>query len=184
LGAIAFETARLRLRELASEDAAFILELVNEPAWLRFIGDKGVRTLADARKYIAEGPVASYRANGFGLFLVERKEPPASPTPIGMCGLIRRPTLEDVDLGFALLERHEGRGYTREAAAAVVEFGRTTIGLKRLVAITVPENVRSIRVLETVGFAFERRVKLSAEGEELALYARDLSHTAELENRA
>jgi RimJ/RimL family protein N-acetyltransferase len=168
------ETARLRLRELASEDAAFILELVNEPAWLRFIGDKGVRTLEDARKYIAEGPVASYRANGFGLWLVERKEPMAPPTSIGMCGLIRRPTLADVDLGFALLSEHHGRGYARESAAAVVEFGRVSIGLKRLVAITLPENVRSIRVLEGIGFAFERRVQLTAEGEELALYSLEL----------
>jgi RimJ/RimL family protein N-acetyltransferase len=169
---IAFETARLRLRELASDDAPFILELVNEPAWLQFIGDKGVRTPADARKYIAEGPVASYRANGFGLFLVELKEPAGS---IGICGLIRRPTLSDVDLGFALLSKHCGRGHAREAAAAVVEFGRTKIGLQRLVAITLPENERSIRVLESVGFAFERRVNLTEDSEELALYARDLS---------
>jgi RimJ/RimL family protein N-acetyltransferase len=171
------KTGRLRLRELSIGDAEFILELVNEPLWLRFIGDKGVRTLEDARKYIEEGPVASYRRNGFGLYLVERRELPEPAEPIGICGLIRRETLEDVDLGFAFLERYQGRGYARESAMAIVELGRSRFGLVRLVAITTPDNDRSIRVLEGVGFAFERRVRLAADDRELALYARALTRS-------
>jgi RimJ/RimL family protein N-acetyltransferase len=168
------ETGRLRLRELSTGDAAFIFELLNEPAWLRFIGDKGVRTLEDARKYVEEGPVASYRKNGFGLYAVDLKE---TAVPIGICGLVRRETLDDVDLGFALLERFQGRGYGRESAAAVVELGRTRFGLARLVAVTTPENVRSIRLLEHLGFAFERRVRIHADDAELALYARDFARS-------
>src|ERR1051326_2497227 len=114
---IVHETARLKLRELGADDAAFILELVNEPGWLRFVGDRNVHSLDDARGYIARGPAASYEKHGFGLWAVELA---ASGEPLGMCGLVRRATLEDVDLGFAFLSRHWGQGYAREAAAAVV----------------------------------------------------------------
>ena len=162
------ETARLRLRELSVGDAAFVLELVNEPGWLRFIGDKGVRTLDDARKYVEDGPAASYRKHGFGLYLVEEK---ASGVPLGICGLVRREELDDVDVGFALLERFQGRGYARESAEAVVDLARSRFGLARLVAITDPGNEASIRVLERIGFSFERRLRLRADGAELALYA-------------
>src|SRR5262245_51998217 len=109
------ETARLRLRELTSEDAAFIYELVNEPAWIQWLGDRNVHSLDDARRYIANGPVASYAKHGFGLWAVEQK---ASGEPVGMCGLVKRATLAHADLGFALLARHRGHGYAREAAAA------------------------------------------------------------------
>lgn len=166
------ETARLRLLELVEEDAAFALELVNEPDWLRFIGDRGVRTLEDARKYLREGPIASYRRNGFGLWGVEER---SSATVTGICGLIRRAELEDVDLGFAFLARHRGKGYARESAAAVVKLARERFGLARLVAITDPGNERSIRVLEGVGFAFERRWRKLPDDEELALFARSLA---------
>jgi RimJ/RimL family protein N-acetyltransferase len=164
------ETERLRLRRLREDDAAFILELVNEPAWLRFIGDKGVRTLDDARAYLEKGPLASYERFGFGLYLVELK---ASGTAVGICGLIRRDTLSDVDLGFAFLSRFHGNGYARESAAAALEYGRDALGLDRIVAITLPENHASIRVLERVGFALERRIMMSGDSEEIALYASD-----------
>src|SRR5579872_1852240 len=106
--AIVVVTERLDLRRLAADDAEFILELVNEPAWLEHIGDKGVRTLADARAYIAEGPVRTYERFGFGLYLVVRRQ---DGTALGICGLVKRETLDDVDLGFALLRRHWGEGY-------------------------------------------------------------------------
>ena len=163
------ETERLVLRELAESDDAFVLELVNEPDWIRFIGDKKVRTLEDARKYLREGPIASYRKNGFGLWAVETK---GDRKTAGICGLIRRPELEDVDLGFAFLARARGQGYARESAAAVVDLARSKFGLERLLAITVPENARSIRVLEQVGFTFEKRWRKSPDAEELALFAR------------
>jgi ribosomal-protein-alanine N-acetyltransferase len=151
------ETARLTLRQLTPEDAPFILELVNEPSWLQFIGDKGVRTLDDARGYIQNGPMDMYARLGFGLYLVQRKD----GTPMGICGLIKRPTLEDVDIGFAFRPQFWGQGYARESAAAVLDQGRDAFKLKRVVAITSPGNVSSIRLLEKLGFKFERDLQLS-----------------------
>src|SRR5207248_2671899 len=136
------ETARLRLDELAAGDAAFILELVNEPAWLRFIGDRNVHTLDDARGYIANGPLASYAAHGFGLWKVALAE---SGEAIGMCGILKRPQLERADLGFAFLARHWGRGYAREAVAAVLALARDRHHLPGLAAITDPDNRASQR---------------------------------------
>jgi len=170
-GALVVETDRLVLRRLTSEDAPFILELLNDPDWLRFIGDKGVRTLEDARRYVETGPAESYARHGFGLFLVARKPDEVS---VGMCGLIKRDALPDVDVGYAFLPDHRGRGYAREAAAAVVEFARSAIGLKRLVAITNPDNARSIRVLESLGLAYEGTVRLSEDAAPVSLFGRSL----------
>jgi RimJ/RimL family protein N-acetyltransferase len=162
------ETDRLSLRWLSNDDAAFILTLLNEPSWLQFIGDKNVHSLDDARAYITKGPVDMYRRLGFGLYLVELKQ---GGIPVGLCGLIKRDTLKDVDLGFALLPGFWGQGYAQEAASAVMEYGRKVLGLDRLVAITTPNNQSSIRLLERVGFHFEQMVKLSEEGEVLKLFA-------------
>jgi RimJ/RimL family protein N-acetyltransferase len=171
---IVCRTERLTLRQLTPDDAAFILELVNEPAWLRFIGDRKVHTLDDARGYIAKGPVASYDRNGFGLWVVELS---ASGEAIGMCGLVRRQALEHVDLGFAFLSRHWGHGYAREAAAAVVERAREEFQLPRLVAITDLDNLQSQKVLTSAGFQYARLVHWSETGEDLALYELDLGAT-------
>lgn len=119
------ETDRLILRWLSPEDAEFILRLLNEPSWLRFIGDKGVRTIEDARAYILKGPIDMYSRLGFGLYLVELKEP---AFPIGMCGFIKRDSLEDVDIGFAFLPAYWGKGYAYEAAAAVMAYGEKYLG--------------------------------------------------------
>src|SRR6476469_10818856 len=121
------ETERLIVRWLAAEDAGFILELVNDPDWLRFIGDRGVRMLEDARGYILNGPVAMYHRAGFGLYLVELK---SSATPIGMCGLIERAGLADIDIGFAFLPAFRGQGYAYEAASATMRYAKETLGLK------------------------------------------------------
>lgn len=152
------ETDRLYLRHMCADDAAFILELVNDPAWLEFIGDRGVRHLDDARHYIAHGPVAMVQRHGFGLSVVIRK---ADLAPLGICGLLKRDTLEDVDLGFALLARYRGQSYAREAAMATVAYGLGSLGLKRIVAITKPGNARSIHLLESLGFTHEGMVNLT-----------------------
>ena len=164
------ETDRLILRQLSTEDAAFILELVNEPSFIQNIGDRGVRTLEDARAYILRVAISSYEKNGFGLYLVELKD---SGQSIGMCGLIKRDGLEDVDIGYAFLPRFWLKGYAVEAAAAVKNYARDALGLKRLVAITDPANQGSIRVLEKIGLKYEKMVRLSADDIELKLFTAD-----------
>lgn len=161
------ETERLVLRRMAEGDAAFILELLNEPAFIQNIADKGVRTLDDARAYIANGPVASYARFGFGLYVVELK---ASAEPIGICGLIKREELEDVDIGFALLTRHTAQGYGFEAASATLAYGMRELGLKRVVGITAPDNQKSIRLLERIGLRFEGMINLSRAGGDNRLF--------------
>ena len=165
-----FATDRLRLRDLAPEDAPFILELLNEPAFIQNIADKGVRTLDDARGYLLDGPMASYALHGFGLFAVELKE---SGIPVGICGLIKREGLEDVDIGFAFLERHWSKGYAVEAAAATLDYGFGALGLKRIVAITAPDNQSSSRVLERIGMRFEGMIELPHYGGANRLFALD-----------
>jgi ribosomal-protein-alanine N-acetyltransferase len=162
------ECERLSLRELESADAPFVLQLLNEPGFLRYIGDKGVRSRADAREYIAKGPIDSYSRFGFGLYLASLRE---TSTPVGICGLVKRDTLEDVDVGFAFLSPFWSKGYATESAAAVLRHGREALGLKRIVAITALDNRASIAVLEKIGLRFERRMRLADEGPELNLFA-------------
>jgi RimJ/RimL family protein N-acetyltransferase len=167
-GAITLETARTRLRRVRLDDAPFILELLNDPGWLRFIGDKNVRTLDDARRYIADGPMAMVAKTGFGLDVVESKEDGAA---MGICGLIRRDGLDDVDLGFALLARYRGMGYAGEAARATLELGRGNFGIARIVAITSPDNADSVRLLERLGMRIERRIRLPGDADDILLLA-------------
>ncbi|MDT4969538.1 MAG: hypothetical protein QOJ64_4275 [Acidobacteriota bacterium] len=162
------ETDRLILRRVVVEDSEFILELLNDPSWVRYIGDKGLRTLDAARDYILKTLVAMYERLGFGLYLTALKD---GGTPIGICGLIKRDSLEDVDIGFAFLPAFRRHGYAYESAAAVVEYGKRTFSLRRLVAITSPDNYGSARLLEKLGFSFERLVKLSGDSEEISLFA-------------
>ena len=164
---IRVESARLRLRELGLQDAPFILQLLNEPGFLRFIGDKGVRTLSDARDYISQGPLASYRRHGFGLYLTSLKD---GGTPIGICGLVKRDALSDADVGFAFLAEFWSKGYAAEAAAAVLAYGKDTLKIQRIVAIAAPDNRGSIAVLEKIGLTLERMIKLTDDGQELKLY--------------
>jgi RimJ/RimL family protein N-acetyltransferase len=160
-------TDRMTLRELIEEDAGFILKLLNEPSFLQFIGDRGVRTIADTRSYLLNGPINSYRQFGFGLYLVELKD---RKIPIGICGLVKRAGLEDADIGFAFLPDFWSKGYAFESAAAVLADARDVFGLNRVVAIVSPENERSIRVLIKLGFSFERLIRLSENNPELKLY--------------
>ena len=162
------ETERLVVRWFDLDDAAFIVELLNEPAWLQFIGDRGVRTRDDARTYLTNGPLAMYARIGFGLCAVERK---SDRVLVGMCGLLKRDTLDDVDLGFALLTRFQRHGYAREAAAAVLAHGQKVFGLKRIVAITALDNARSGQLLQSLGFGFEKIIRLVENGPESKLFA-------------
>lgn len=161
------DTERLTLRELTEDDAAFMLQLLNEPSYLRFIGDRGVRSTADARTYLLKGPIDSYRRWGFGLYLVELK---GTKTPIGICGLIKRETLDDVDIGFAFLPEFWSKGYAFESATAVMAYGRDVIGLKRMIAIVSPGNDRSIDVLTRLGLRYECMITWPEDGSELKLY--------------
>ena len=151
------QTEHLTLREVTLEDDAFVFELLNEPAYLRSIGDKGVRSPEDARKYISIGPLASYAQHGFGLWRVALKD---SDTPIGMCGLLKREGMEHTDLGYAVLARFHGQGYARESAATVLVHARNVLKLGTLQAVTTPENPASIGLLEKLGFRFDRMITL------------------------
>jgi RimJ/RimL family protein N-acetyltransferase len=162
------QTARLLLRPLTEDDDTFIVSLLNDPAFLRFVGDRGVRTPEEARAYIRRGPVASYERYGFGLVLVTLR---STQTPIGICGLLKRDALVDVDIGVAFLPEYCGLGYGFESAAAVLADGRTTFGLRRVVAITDPGNTASIRLLEKLGLPFERMITMPGETKALRLHA-------------
>ena len=164
-------TDRLIIRRLTLDDAAFILELVNEPGWLRFIGDRNVHSLDDARGYLERGPMSLYPKFGFGFYRLETKP---GGVPVGICGLIKREALEDVDIGFALLARHAGLGYALEAAKETVRHAREDLGLKRLAAITNPDNTRSIALLEKLGMRFERMFRLPADENDVRLFGMEL----------
>jgi ribosomal-protein-alanine N-acetyltransferase len=166
LHAIVIETKRLVLRQLELGDAGFILELLNEDAFLRYIGDKGVRSLSDAREYIDKGPIDSYERYGFGLYAACLRD----GTPVGICGLVKRDGLADVDVGFAFLSRHCSKGYAVESASAVLAHARRELRLLRVVAITSPDNSGSIAVLEKIGLKFERMIRLTEQGPELKLF--------------
>lgn len=162
------KTERLTLRELTPDDDAFMLALLNDPDFIRNIADRGVRTLEQARQYIIDGAMASYRDHGFGLWGVV---PTGMDRCVGICGLIRRETLDDVDIGYGFLPDARGNGYALEASRACMDFGREQLGLRRIVAITSMENPASARLLEKLGLRFERLVRLADDAEELRLYA-------------
>lgn len=164
------KTERLLLRQFTVDDAQFILRLLNEPSFLRYIGDKKVRHLEDAQQYILNGPIASYEQNGFGLYLVELKE---SHTPIGMCGLLKREELPNADIGFAFLPEFWNKGFAFEAAAAVLQDAQNRFRFERILAITSLDNEASIKLLQRLGFSFEQVIRLSNDGEQVKLFARD-----------
>jgi len=164
---IVLETDRLILRRLTTGDAEFVLELLNEPSFLQYIGDRGVRSLEEAREYIVNRLVASYERNGFGLYLVELKE---SRIPIGISGLVKRDALPDADIGFAFLPAYWSKGYAVESAAAVMNYARDVLGLTRIVAITSLDNEGSAKLLGKIGLRFERLIKLSEDAEEVKLF--------------
>jgi RimJ/RimL family protein N-acetyltransferase len=161
------ETTRLRLRQVKESDAEFLVELLNEPAFIRFVADRGVRTRADALKYIADKIEPSYAEFGFGFYIVELRE---NGTAVGMCGLIKRETLDDVDIGFSVLERFRGRGYAFEAAAAVMQYGRDELRLPRVIGLSAPDNQSSIRLLQKLGLRYEETIQLPGYESESRIY--------------
>lgn len=165
------ETERLVLRELVPDDASFMLELLNDPAYILNIADRGVRDVEGARRYLEERWRASYAEHGFGLWAVVHGETGACT---GLCGLVRRDGLDDVDIGYAFLPAFRGQGFAVESALGVKAHARDVLGLTRLVAIVSPGNDRSVRVLEQLGMHFERTLRLPGDASDVALYATEL----------
>jgi RimJ/RimL family protein N-acetyltransferase len=161
------ETERLLLSRLSYDDCAFIFELVNEPSFKRYIGDKKVNTLDDARRYLRDGPIGSYEQFGYGLFLVVAND---SGSPIGICGLVKRQAFDDPDIGFAFLKRYREKGYALESARAVLEYGFTDLGLGRIIALADPDNDRSVKLLMKLGLGFERKVRMPEDDHSIDLY--------------
>lgn len=173
------ETTRLALREVETSDAAFMLDLLNQPSWIKYIGDRGVRTLEESAEFIETRYRKGYKENGFGLWVVELKSNSDTLTdarvsasvPIGICGLVKRDTLPDPDIGFAFLPDYWGKGYAVEAADATIKYATENLGLNNLLAITTLDNESSIKLLEKTGFVFEK-IMVSETGEELRLFSR------------
>lgn len=162
---------RLRFRPLTEDDATFAFELMTDPDWLRFIGDRGLGSVEDARAYLVRVYYAVYATPGMGMMGVEVHGELA-----GVCGILKRDTLDDPDLGFAFLPRFRGRGIARAAAEATLRRAREEMGIERVAAIVLPENTASIRLLEGLGFGFERRIRLADDADELSLYAIGARH--------
>jgi RimJ/RimL family protein N-acetyltransferase len=166
------ETARLFLRPFTTSDAAFILRLVNEPSWLEFIGDRNVHSIEDAGQYLLNGPIKSYAEHGYGFGLVSLKE---NNVAVGMCGLTKRNYLDAPDLGFAFFPEYTGQGYAVEIAKATIDYAKEILHLPMVYAFTAMDNIRSIQLLQKIGFTYDK--PLWMEGEELNLYRIDLDVT-------
>ena len=165
---IVIQTERLILRKFTLNDADFMLELLNTPAWLRFIGDRNVRTIEEAEQYLLNGNIRSYQEYGFGFYVVVIKETQKS---IGICGIVKREGLEDVDIGFAFFQQFMGNGYGYEAASAVLNYALNDLKIKRIIAIVDPENAVSISLIKKIGLQFEKMVQLSQKDIELMLFS-------------
>lgn len=166
------ETTRLIISKIALKDAGFFLELVNTPNWLKYIGDRNLKTVKDARSYLKNGTLKSYTDFGFGFYKLQFKK--GTNKTIGVCGLLKREQLEDVDLGFAMLPEYEGMGFGYEASVAVIKMAKETFNLKKIVAIAQPNNTNSIKLLEKLGFSYEKNVNPFEDGKELLLFAKTL----------
>jgi len=164
-------TDRLKILKLSYDDCEFIFRLLNEPAFKKYIGDRGVRTLDDAREYLRKGPINSYAINGFGLFLVCRKN---DEMPLGICGLVKRDHFEVPDLGFAFLEQFWANGYARESSLAVITHARQQLGLRRIIAVASKDNESSLALLGKLGFLFETMVRMPGESEDICQYVLDI----------
>ncbi len=165
------ETSRVVLREVSRSDSAFILELMNEPAYIENIGDRGIRTLDDAGRYIDAKYTANYSGLGYGLYLVKAK---AGGAPIGICGFVKREVLECADIGFAYLEKYRSRGYGYESAEAVLRYGRDKLGFVRVFGVTSPKNKNSVGLLNKLGFDYDRIISLPGYVEDSYLFSKFL----------
>lgn len=161
------ETERLRIRQLTEDDAAFALKLYTTEAFLRFVGDKQLQSVEDARRYLIDGPISMYQAHGIGLYRVELKD---SQTPIGICGLIKRDSLDEIDIGYGFLPEYISQGYGYESAQAVMNFGKNELKLKKVVAITTEDNTNCIKLLSRLGLSFVRNIEEAEDQPALGLY--------------
>jgi len=166
------ETERTILREVTKDDADFILDLLNQPSFIHYIGDRNVRTTHEARDYIESRFTESYKKFGFGMWAVELRETNAT---IGICGFVRRDSLPDADIGFAFLPQYERKGYAFESAVVALEYGRNVLDFKRVLAITSKDNENSGRLLGKLDFKFERLIVLPGDAAELKLFSCPLS---------
>ncbi len=168
---IVLETERLNIRPFTLQDTAFIIELVNSEGWLKYIGDRNIKTTTDAEAYLSNGPIKSYTQNNFGLWMVELKD---SHTPIGMCGLIKRDSLPNPDIGFAFLPAFEKQGYAFEAAQATMQYATHVLKLTTVLAITLPENSSSIKLLNKIGLQFMEHITMPGDDEKLMLFSNEV----------
>lgn len=166
------ETNRLIISKLTLEDASFILELTNTPHFIKYVGNKNLKTLEDAKNYLKEGTLKSYKNFGFGFYKLQLKQ--EQNKTIGTCGLVKREQLDHVDIGFAMLPGYEGKGFGFEASKEILKLAKNTFKLTRILAITLPTNSNSIKLLEKLGLTYEKRVKPFEDDEELLLFAKDL----------
>jgi len=162
------ETKRLRIREITVEDAQFVLRLVNEPSFVSNIGDKGLRSLDDAKRFILEGYWTNQERSGYGMFLVELK---GGGHSIGGCGLLYRKVLDVTDIGFAFLPEYWNRGFAYEAAEAILDYGHSTLGVNKIVGLTSADNLGSINLLKKLGMDYEKTVKMSDDDPGTVLYS-------------
>ena len=169
------ETSRLLLRRVTLRDADLMLAIWNDPAFIRFVGDRGIRTVEEARGALKEGALHLFATYGYGPFCVVRK---TDGRRLGICGLFRRDNLDDPDIGFALLPQYCGVGFAMEAADAVIDHARDDLGLEIVMAIVSPENVASIGLIEKLGLSFERHITMPGEDQEISLYSMQLTHSS------
>lgn len=165
------DTPRLRLFRLAAEDAPLMLAIWNDPKFIRHVFDRGIRTVEQAQEALAAGALRMYEEFGFGPFGLALR---SNNEPVGICGLFRREGLDDTDIGYAVLPDYRGLGYAREAAVAVIEYARDSLGLQRLTAIVSPNNVASINLTEQLGFRYERTIRMPGSDDVVSIYARRL----------
>jgi RimJ/RimL family protein N-acetyltransferase len=164
------KTNRLTISKVTLKDAPFFLELMNTPNWIKYIGDRNIKTIKEAETYLKKGILKSYATLGYGFYKVALK--PNPNTSVGICGLIKREELNIPDLGFALLPQHEGKGYGYESSIAVLEQARNEFGITKVGAITLEVNTNSIKLLEKLNFSFEKKIKPFDDDEELLFFAK------------
>ena len=162
------ETERLYIRKLTTDDAPFFFELVNDDDWIRFIGDRNVKTISDAEDYIKNRIMASYEQSGFGFYLVLEK---SSNAPLGISGFVKREQLEHADVGFAFLPIGRGKGYAYESTKALMDYGKKEFQFTTILAIANNDNKRSHLLLEKIGLKFKEHIQLYEEDEEISLFS-------------
>ncbi|MEM5566579.1 GNAT family N-acetyltransferase [Psychroserpens sp. AS72] len=166
------QTTRLILSKITVDDAPFILELMNTPGWLKYIGDRNIKTVEAAAEYIKNNQLRCYEENGYGYYKMQVKGEHLKT--IGTCGLLKRDALEHIDIGFSMLPEYHGNGYGYEAANEILKFAKNQFGIKTICAITLPINKPSIQLLEKLGLSYQKTVKPFDDDEELLLFAKDL----------